>query len=571
MQKKLVLKITLLSCLVLIIFSVISCSVLAYNDNKIISSNLIDLASTYAQALEVSDPDTLVKTDRIAETRITVMDMSGRVVADSYGGEAAMENHLNRQEVINAMSGNNDKVTKRYSDTANTTLMYYAIKVSSGGEEYYLRVSRRAADVTVYLATSIAIVITSTIVLALIVSLLSDRFARTTMRPLGELADNLEAVSEGTFRPIMPHKGSDEMNMLISKVNDIGELLAENLREIRVEKDKLGYLLENMSQAVIALDHGDNVMFYNSRAEELFGTADMHGINVVTALHERLIIDKYKSIKTYGIELFIWEKNNKYYRISINKLQNTDNELKSIILISDITKLKLAELERKQFFANCSHELKTPLTAIKGYGELVAGGIAQGDKIIEYNLYIVKEADSLLSMINDMLILSRLDENIDSGVKSMISVADVITKVVDSYRVVIDDKSINITMEGDGEAYLSRENLFTILSNVISNAIKYNNVGGAVNITTTESRGGITITISDNGIGIAKKDIPRVTERFYRADEARTAGDSSGLGLAIVKHLCANNNIKLKINSTLGKGTEVILRFSKVKLNDELE
>lgn len=562
MKKKLVMKISLLSCLVLILFSIISCGVMAHTDNKILGENLIDLASTYAQALEVSDPETLVKTDKIAETRITVIDMTGKVVADSYGGENVMDNHLDRQEIKNAISGNNSKITRRMSVTANIELMYYAVEVKSGGQDYFLRVSRRTADITVYLATSVGIVAVTTIILTLIVYIFADRFARTSMMPLVELATNLKYVSEGKFSPIMPHKDSDEMNMLISKVNDIGELLADKLREINLEKDKLGYLLENMSQAVIALDSDDNVMFSNPRAAQLFGQSAMHGATMVAAIHERLIIEKYNEMKTSGLELFVWEKNGRFYRVSINKLQRSDNQLKSIILISDITKLRLAEMERKQFFANCSHELKTPLTAIKGYSELVAGRIATGDKAIECNMMIGGQAESLLSMINDMLILSRLDESIEVSEVCVVDIENEAKRLVIAYQPMIQEKQLNVSVIGCGKAYISKENASTILGNVLSNAIKYNVSGGSIDIKISEHNALTTLSVKDTGVGINKKNLPRVTERFYRADAARTDTTSSGLGLAIVKHLCMVSNSELKINSTIGKGTEVIIKFS---------
>lgn len=562
MKKNLVLKITLLISVALIIFAVVVGVVIADNNSRLMNNELIRLTNVYAEYAAITSADEVANiSDKDKDVRITVIALDGRVIADSLADSESLDNHLNRAEIQNALKGDNDSVVIRYSETADTDLMYYAVKVNIGDTEVFVRASMPSVNMDTYMITAAIIITVLTIVIIAISVLIANNLAKSSLMPLESVRISLENIKEGKYTNIMPHEKYTEINGMLSSINDVADSLSQTMANLNKEKLKLQYLTENMAQAVIATNANDKVVMSNAKATALFG--ELNGRNIELLLCDKQLIEVYHSSEVNNISTVVIERNKKYYRISISTTPLDEEEIHKIILITDITKIKLAELERREFFANCSHELKTPLTVIKGYSELLKNKMVKGEKADKYFDSIINDSDRLLGMIDDMLTLSRLDEKIN-GKPQEINLFSRINEIVKAVSDT-DIKGVAYTVEGDKNAIvkMSPSNFEALFKNVIENAFKYNKPNGSVNINIEETDKNITATIKDSGIGIAREDLPRVTDRFYRVNRNDNNVKGYGLGLAIVKHVAELSGIDFMIDSVLGKGTTVTLVFAK--------
>lgn len=567
MKKNLVLKITLLISAALIIFAVVVGVVIANNNSRLMNNELIRLTNVYAEYAAITSADEVANiSDKDKDVRITVIALDGRVIADSLADSESLDNHLNRTEIQNALNGDNDSVVIRYSETADTDLMYYAVKVNIGDTEVFVRASMPSVNMDTYMITAAIIISVLTIVIIAISVLIANNLAKSSLMPLESVRISLENIKEGKYTNIMPHEKYTEINGMLSSINDVADSLSQTMANLNKEKLKLQYLTENMAQAVIATNANDNVVMSNAKATALFG--ELIGRNIELLLCDKQLIEAYHNSEVNNISTVVIEKNKKYYRISISTTPLDKEEIHKIILITDITKIKLAELERREFFANCSHELKTPLTVIKGYSELLKNKMVKGEKADKYYDSIINDSDRLLGMIDDMLTLSRLDEKINGKPQEI----NLFSRINEIIRAVSDTdiKGVTYTVEGDKNAIvkMSPSNFEALFKNVIENAFKYNKPSGSVHINIKEMDKNITATIKDSGIGIANEDLPRVTDRFYRVNRNDNNVNGYGLGLAIVKHVAELSNIDFSIDSTLGEGTTVTLVFKNHKLNN---
>lgn len=561
MKKNLVLKITLLISAALIIFAVVVGVVIANNNSRLMNNELIRLTNVYAEYAAITSADEVANiSDKDKDVRITVIALDGRVIADSLADSESLDNHLNRTEIQNALNGDNDSVVIRYSETADTDLMYYAVKVNIGDTEVFVRASMPSVNMDTYMITAAIIISVLTIVIIAISVLIANNLAKSSLMPLESVRISLENIKEGKYTNIMPHEKYTEINGMLSSINDVADSLSQTMANLNKEKLKLQYLTENMAQAVIATNANDNVVMSNAKATALFG--ELIGRNIELLLCDKQLIEAYHNSEVNNISTVVIEKNKKYYRISISTTPLDKEEIHKIILITDITKIKLAELERREFFANCSHELKTPLTVIKGYSELLKNKMVKGEKADKYYDSIINDSDRLLGMIDDMLTLSRLDEKIN-GKPQKINLFSRINEIIRAVSDT-DTKGVTYTVKGDKNVIvkMSPSNFEALFKNVIENAFKYNKPSGSVDINIEETDKNITATIKDSGIGIANEDLQRVTDRFYRVNRNDNSIKGYGLGLAIVKHVAELSGIDFMIDSTLGEGTTVTLVFS---------
>lgn len=562
MKKNLVLKITLLISVALIIFAVVVGVVIADNNSRLMNNELIRLTNVYAEYAAITSADEVANiSDKDKDVRITVIALDGRVIADSLADSESLDNHLNRAEIQNALKGDNNNVVIRYSETADTDLMYYAVKVNIGDTEVFVRASMPSVNMDTYMITAAIIITVLTIVIIAISVLIANNLAKSSLMPLESVRISLENIKEGKYTNIMPHEKYTEINGMLSSINDVADSLSQTMANLNKEKLKLQYLTENMAQAVIATNANDNVVMSNAKATALFG--ELIGRNIELLLCDKKLIEAYHNSEVNNISTVVIERNKKYYRISISTTPLDEEEIHKIILITDITKIKLAELERREFFANCSHELKTPLTVIKGYSELLKNKMVKGEKADKYFDSIINDSNRLLGMIDDMLTLSRLDEKIN-GKPQEINLFSRINEIVKAVSDT-DIKGVTYTVEGDKNAIvkMSPSNFEALFKNVIENAFKYNKPSGSLDINIEEKDNNITATIKDSGIGIANEDLPRVTDRFYRVNRNDNSIKGYGLGLAIVKHVAELSGIDFMIDSVLGEGTTVTLVFKK--------
>lgn len=563
MKKNLVIKITLLISVALIIFAVIVGVVIADNNSRLMNNELIRLTNVYAEYAVITSAEDVAKiSDKDKDVRITVIALDGKVIADSLMSSESLDNHLSRQEIQNALNGKNDSVVIRYSETAETNLMYYAVKVNIDGAEVFVRASMPSVNMDAYMITAAIIIAVLTVIIIAISVLIANNLAKSSLMPLESVRISLENIKDGKYSNVMPYEKYSEINAMLSSINDVADSLNQTMSNLNKEKLKLQYLTENMAQAVIATDASDKVVMSNAKATTLFGEID--GKNIELSLCDKQLIDAYHSSEVNNITTVVIKKNKKYYRVSVSTTPFDEYEIHKIILITDITKIKLAELERREFFANCSHELKTPLTVIKGYSELLKNKMVKGEKADKYYDSIISDADRLLGMIDDMLTLSRLDEKIN-GKPQEINVYSRVSEIAKAVSDT-DNKGVTYTVKGNknSNVHMGIANFESLFKNVIENAFKYNKPSGSVEIIVSESDADITATIKDSGVGISSQDLPRVTDRFYRVNRNDSSMKGYGLGLAIVKHISELSGIDFKIDSTIDIGTTVTLKFKKL-------
>lgn len=554
MKKNIIIKSLIVVITGIIIFSIFSVILVDYYSNKIVEDNLIRITDIYTDEFTNGrDAHSIIEGNKDSSVRITIIDSSGKVIADSYNDESVMENHIDREEIKNI-----NTVVKRYSKTNNMNLLYYANKTVVDGEEYYVRVSIPTENINGYISGAVPLIIAVMTLMLIVLIIIQIRMSNKIIEPIYDIENSLKSIKDSNNFVKVSGSKFNEINDVLREVNEVGEILNNSLKDNIKEKEKLNYVLDNMIAGIVVLDSNKNVLLTNRQFERIFSSNNCNGKNIVEVIRYKDIIDNLALVSDREcIREFNYIIDSVNYNISIRKIiDNSENDIAYIIVVRDITKEKKAENERRQFFSNASHELKTPLTAIKGYGEMIENKIVSGDKITEYSSRIVTESERLLGIIEDMLRLSRLDEMTEENVVEYINVYQEAEKVIEELFIKCDN---HVTVKLFGEdcfVKMSRVNLRHILINLISNAVKYNKENGEVDVNISYIDENIVIEVSDTGIGIPEEDLERIGERFFRVDRSHKTG-GTGLGLAIVKHIAMLYKGTFSVESTVGSGTTV--------------
>ena len=483
------------------------------------------------------------------ETRITVVNFKGEVLADTEGNQM-YESHEGREEIKEAML-NGEGYATRKSETTGFNTLYVALN----SEEYIVRLSIPYDGITEFIPSLIPALAMSAIVSFVIALVLSRKLSYRISKPILEINDGIENMSED-FRFQFEHYDFQEFNNIVNTVNNLSYRLRNAIQEVKVEKYKIDEVLKQMSEGFILLDENYKILIVNAKAMVLFKDLNVDK-NIIEYLHYPQIIEALKqNIYRQVIDVQIEDN---LYAVYISKVK-----LGTTLLFLDITASKESEKMRREFFSNVSHELKTPMTSIKGYSELLANGYIKDElKQKEILNKILVETDNISSLINEILLLSRL-ENMDLEVEmSPMSINAVLDEVLTSYEVEIEKRRIYVDRDFNEVKFIgNHQQMYTLLNNLISNAIKYNKEDGSVFVKAKEEENAIKIVVSDTGIGIPLADQSRIFERFYRVDKGRTKlHGGTGLGLAIVKHIVTNYKGTIRVESELNKGTliEIVL------------
>lgn len=434
--------------------------------------------------------------------------------------------------------------------------------------------------ITIFAATSgviaawIASLAAAIVVTAVVAVLLcSRRFKKRYSVKLDEVKTSLESVSEGKYKPIITADGNAETVSLVSEINDISERFVKAMRASEEERVKANYVLDNVSQSIIALDGNDVIRIMNAPARKLLGCDEnLIGRDLYFAVSDAEFLSALITALKDGTTKLGYKLGDRYLSVSVVKTDSgIMDEISSIIIISDVSAEKLAAKQRSDFFSNAGHELKTPLTSIQGLTELLLDKTQTDSPEYKYAERIHREAERLGSLVMDMLRLSDI-ENIQfmRGAGEPVVAVDlkeVAIEVVSSLEPEAEKKELTVTVTGSGTVFADQKKIFEIVTNLVSNAVNYNKQNGMVDVTIDDNGETVTLKIADTGIGIEKKHIPRLCERFYRVDKSRSKKTGgTGLGLAIVKHVCAIYEAKLDIESVFGEGTVVTVTFIKSKM-----
>ena len=508
--------------------------------------------------------------------RVTIIDSTGLVLGDSDEPSENMENHLNRPEIRDAeISDIGSSI--RYSKTVRRNLFYLAITFHNNQDKKFLRLSIPLHDIESAMNAIRLKIIAASLAVSFVVVVFGLLQARRITRAIEEIAGFSKEVAAGNFRKRLFLKEKDELGDLGESINNMAHELHERLKQSEEEKQKIEAILRNMSDGLILSDIKGRILLSNEAVLKLFGvTSGIEGKTVMEALRkaelseviEQVVEGKERISReievAYPKELYLMLTASPFYS------HKRDEELSGIVLtFHDITRLRKLEEMRKDFVANVSHEIKTPITAIKGFAEtLLEGALEDKDNSLKFLETIRNNSERLNSLVNDLLTLS----GIELGDVKIEKDAVNIDEIIDTVFTTLEDKA------GAKKLYLKklvspeiqrveadRDRLIQILLNLVDNGIKFTEAGGVTVKATNkklsvESVGEeyIEISVEDTGTGIPKKHLARLGERFYRVDRARSRElGGTGLGLAIVKHLVKAHGWKMEIESAEGRGTTV--------------
>lgn len=503
------------------------------------------------------------------DLRITVIAEDGTVLFDTDTSEP-LENHSEREEFIAAMKGQ-PKVVRRYSETFGCDMNYYAIKTAlSDGENVVLRLAVRETLIKSYVTLSMPVFI----LLLLIVLALSfeagNQIARKVSARFSDISASIQSVADGNYTPIKTSTRDAEMYSLIGSINDVNARISRHIQNAETQQKTLSTVLSAISQGIIALDSEKRIVFINKSALKLFGindyTPDGEKHDLIFVVDN---LDLYALMSSHADENFAFDfrLDDKDLNILITKVEDETlrDEITTIIVISDVTSQKSVARQKSDFFQNASHELKTPVTVIRGLTEI----LLQKDNTDEFTkkklTSIHDESLRLSSIISDMLKLSSLENTVSVREDEEDEKVDLVAaahEIMAELSPRAEEKKLSVSITGKGWVNMLRSNALELLDNLCSNAINYNKESGKITIDVMQDDRNTVLKVIDTGIGIEQQHIPRLCERFYRVDKSRSKKTGgTGLGLAIVKHICLRYGAHLDIDSTFGEGTCVTVTF----------
>lgn len=561
MGKRIFLTTSIVCVLALVIFFAGSLIITDVQNRTIARKNVVSYTDIFADKYyDGVDMENFVK-NNIAGLRVTVIDSTGKVLADSDENEESMDNHLNREEIVAAINGK-PTVVVRKSGTQQAELMYYATKLDVKDGFLIIRCALSVNSINGYLINTLPLFIVLLVVMIIGTVVISKYLTKGITKPFIEIKNTLEDINEGKYEKGELH-AYDEINSILFEIDTVSDKLQQSIKKYEEERNKITYILNSINDGILAVNQDKEIVLINAKTKEIFGaTSDLTG-DKLSYLTSNEQLDGAIDLSLADSESKVFELNidGSYYFVTVkctDKNWATKGKNIAVVVFNDITMAKQNQKIRQEFFDNASHELKTPLTTVKGFTELLT--IQNKDeKLAPYISQIQKETDRMVGLIMDMLRLSEL-ENGEKAEESVISLKEIAEKVIDNLSSQIAEKGIAVEISGDTKVFASEKDMYSLVKNLVENAVKYNVEGGKVWVTMQNN----ALCVKDTGIGIDKSHQDRIFERFYRINESRSrVSGGTGLGLSIVKHICNTYGADIKLNSSK-KGTEITVTFSSV-------
>ena len=481
--------------------------------------------------------------------RFTLISPDGTVLYDSQVDANEMDNHLEREEIAEALKDGKGS-SARYSSTLTERTFYEATRLENGN---VLRVSINQVTVGALVLGMLPAICAIILVSVVVAIIMSNKMATSIVKPLNEL--NLDQPTN--------NNAYEELAPILTKLHKQHKQIDSQLSMLKEKSDELNQIMASMNEGLVLLDKKGNVLSMNDASKKLFG------IEHIPVGRDFLTVDRSPEMnraikKAYDGKHseFRETRNGSQYQFILNRTESEGKTIGLVILCLDVTDAALAEQNRKEFTANVSHELKTPLQSIIGCAELLENGLVKPEDTSHFIGNIKNEATRLVSLINDIIRLSQLDEDSEIATES-VDLVEVANEVAEVLSASAAKKQVQISVNGDSCAINGvRRYLYEILYNLCDNAIRYNNAGGKVDVSVKRDGENIVVSVSDTGIGIPPEHHSRIFERFYRVDKSHSKETGgTGLGLSIVKHAVAYHHGKLKLDSTPGKGTTITITF----------
>ncbi|MFI3206611.1 MAG: ATP-binding protein [Clostridia bacterium] len=553
MKKKIVLTMSFVSVIAILITTTLT--MIGYYQDRVdeVENSLVLEAEYIKNAYLEQGLDYLEKLNEKIVSRITIIADDGDVLYDNAVHESEMENHLTRPEVVDAIKYGNGKDT-RMSTTINQETYYYAIKIDG---DIIVRVSKTVDTVFGETFSILPWVLTISVIVMVIAFFLSNILTKKIVAPLNKIDFN------------NPENSNiyEELNPLVTRMSKQNEQIEKNLVEHKRKQIEFNAIISNMTEGLVVIDTKGDVWSINQSATKLCGFNGKFEMGSSVYLLNR-DLDFYtaieKTLRGKSCEHCQYI-NGRFCKFFINPVE-TENDIQgAVIIIMDSTEIENREAMRREFTANVSHELKTPLTSISGYAEIIKTGIAKDGDIRGFAEKIYNESQRLIALVADIIKLSRLDESEGIIKKENCNLYKIVEKSVNVLTTNADKKEITISLKGEvfpvfGVPVMIEEMIY----NLIENAIKYNKVGGTVKILVEKFGDKAKFVIQDTGIGIPSEDKDRIFERFYRVDKSHSRDKTSqtggtGLGLSIVKHCVKLHGGEINVDSVIGKGTTMTI------------
>lgn len=513
-----------------------------FNETK---KELAQEARYISMGLESGGNDFLNKiaAENGSNVRITLIDKDGIVLFDNQAEAKTLENHAMRQEIMEAVAVGAGEA-ERFSDTLDKTTYYYAVRLDDGK---ILRLARTIDSIYKSVLQMLPIMGGIVIVVAVLASIVARRVTFNLIKPLDQV--NLdEPLDNETY---------DELSPFLTRIAKQKRQLSKNLKKLRGKQEELTIITNNMNEGLVLLNGQQNVLFINESAAKIFGFSakEVIGRNILTVDRAQEVQDLLQKVSQAGKGEGLYEKDGHFYQLSGSSVNGSG----SVILIYDVTEKMTAEKLRREFSANVSHELKTPLQSILGYAEIMKNGLVKDEDKQRFLERIHAEAGNMIELIQNIMELSRLDEN-----KTLDEFEDVdLLKLAQSVTLRLKHKAqtkgVTLNVSGSSACVCGVQSILSeVLYNLVDNSIKYNKDNGKVDVKVQDGSDEVTVSVSDTGIGIGAADRERVFERFYRADKSHSKEiGGTGLGLSIVKHGVLFHKGRVELESEPGVGTTI--------------
>lgn len=547
------------------------------------SSQLVENAKTIRSLIDQKNLDNLdfgkikeqlKNVEKNDKERITLINIDGTVEYESDNSKKVIENHLERPEIKEVLKGKSEAISERSSTTSKTTLYYVAVplKNASGQLVSVLRLSKPIAEMTQLnkqIKLSLLIFVIGVMILGIVLTLVTTK---RIVKPIEEVMSVATDLSENRYHNRYNGKGYGEIAELGSVINHLANSLEDQMFEIAQNDERINSLINHLVIGVMLLDDERKVQLMNPAMEGILGEklTDLLGKSYVEATKSyglsQIIEQGYRQKKPQNNEIYFYYPEEHIVDANIVPITGKiKGELNMIVLLYDITEIRKLEKVKSDFVTNASHELRTPVTALKGFSETLLDGAMEDKTVLKQFLEIMYTESSRLDLlVNDILELSKLEQK---QVPLKIERINIQEAILSSFRLVkkeAEHKKMTLILTDTEITYLNGDisRLKQILTNLISNAIAYTGIGGKIEVTVTQTLTEAIIEVKDNGMGIPEDELDRIFERFYRVDKARSRNSGgTGLGLSIVKYLVENFNGTIEVTSKLGLGTIFTVRL----------
>lgn len=515
---------------------------------RVQESQLRDELSLAAVGVEKNGTDYL-RALQSHQYRITWVRADGTVVYDTQADAETMENHAQRQEIQQALTAGEGE-SSRYSSTLLQKTVYYAQRLPDGTVLRLSAVRVTAGVLVLNMLQPILLVLAAALILS---GVLAGRLARRITEPLNRL-DLEHPLENDTYEELAP---------LLRRMEHQRRQIDRQMGELRQRSEEFDQITGSMNEGLVLLDEAGAILSINPAARRLLDAdGDCVGQDFLTVDRDVTMSDALRQAAEQGHSEFRGERNGREYQFDVTRIQTEGRTAGTVLLVFDVTERAFAERNRREFTANVSHELKTPLQGIIGSAELLENGMVKQEDVPRFVGHIRAEAQRLVTLIGDIIRLSQLDEG-EPMPTEPVELLAVAREVAENLRSAAETRNVTVEVTGTPATVSGvRRLLYEIVLNLCDNAIKYNTEGGRVEVEVAQDGGTAAVTVRDTGIGIPPEHQSRVFERFYRVDKSHSkASGGTGLGLSIVKHAVQYHHGVIQLKSEVGKGTEIRVTF----------